>query len=77
MVEIVGSKFVEGVGKKSGKPYKAYVVYYTEEDESVMGLITGDAFIDTSLLNGRVPMPGDKLELVYNKSGFLSRVNFV
>ena len=76
MVEVVRSKLVEGTSKKSGKPYKAYVVYYTEDDDSVFGVITGDAFIDVSLLNGRVPMPGDKMELNYNKNGFLSKVAF-
>ena len=47
MVEVVGSKYMEGVSKKSGKPYKAYLVYYTQDGacDGVDGMITGDAFI--------------------------------
>lgn len=78
MVEVVGSKYVEGIGKKSGKPYQAYIVHYVADgdDEGFMGKITGDAFIDKSLLNGHIPMPGDQMELSYNKNGFLTKVTF-
>lgn len=79
MVEVVGSKYVEGTSKQSGKPYKAYIVHYVEdgEDQGFMGQITGDAFIAKDMLGGRAPMPGDMLELSYNKNGFLTKVAFV
>lgn len=79
MVEVCGVKYKEGVGKQSGKPYKAFIVHFTEDGRSqgFDGYVTGDAFIDISLLNGRVIKVGDRLELLYNKDGFLKSVNFV
>ena len=79
MVEICGVKFMEGTSKKSGKPYKAYLIHYTEDGagQGFDGFVTGDAFIDVSLLNGRKPSVGDRVELFYNKQGFLLHVQFV
>lgn len=79
MVEICGVKYVEGTGKNSGKPYQAFLIYYTEDGrpQGVDGYVTGDAFVATSLLQGVVPRVGDKVELLYNKRGFLSSVKFV
>lgn len=76
MVEVCGVKYVEGTSKTSGKPYQAYIVHYTEEGAShgFQGFVTGDAFIATSLLNGYIPKVGDRLTLLYNKSGFLQSV---
>lgn len=78
MVEICGVKFVEGVSQKSGKPYKAYVIHYTEAGASFGydGFITGDEFVDVSLLKGRKPSVGDRLEITYNKKGYLKSVEF-
>ena len=78
MVEVCGVKYVEGTSKKSRKPYRAYIIHHTQEGASqgFQGFVTGDAFIDVALLNGRVIQVGDKLELLYNKNGFLSAVNF-
>ena len=78
MVEVCGVKYVEGTGKKSGKPYQAYIVHYTQEGSSqgFQGFITGDAFIDGSLLDGKVPHVGDKINLFYNRNGFLQAVEF-
>lgn len=79
MVEVCGVKYVEGTGKKSGKPYKAYIVHFTEDGkrQGFKGYITGDAFIDVSLLDGQTIEVGDKLRLFYDKSGFLQAVEFV
>ena len=78
MVEVIGSKYVEGTSKKSGKPYTAYIVYYTQDgaDQGVNGKICGDAFVDKRLLNGQIPMPGDQIDLLYDKNGFLNKVIF-
>lgn len=78
MVEICGVKFMEGVGKKSGKPYQAYSIHYTEDGENYGydGFVTGDAFIYLDMLT-RKPKVGDKMELFYNKHGFLQRVEFI
>ena len=79
MVEICGVKYVKGTGKSSGKPFEAYIIYYTEDGRprGVDGFTTGDAFVSTSLLMGAVPQVGDKVELFYNKDGFLNSVKFV
>lgn len=78
MKEVCGVKFVSGSSKKTGKPYEAYLIHYTEEGASqgFQGFVTGDAFIATSLLDGYVPKVKDKVELFYNKSGFLEGVKF-
>lgn len=79
MVEICGVKYVKGTSKSSGKPYEAYLIYFTEDGRprGVEGYVTGDAFVSTSLLQGVVPKVGDKVELLYNKNGFLFSVIFV
>lgn len=79
MVEICGVKYVNGTSKNSGKPYEAYLIYYTEDGRprGVDGYLTGDAFVSTSLLMGVVPQVGDKVELFYDKRGFLNSVKFV
>lgn len=79
MVEVVGCKYVEGTSKTSGKPYKAYIVHYVEdgEEQGFTGMMTGDAFIAKDLCNRHIPSPGDKMELSYNKNGFLTKVEFV
>ncbi len=78
MVEVCGVKYKEGIGKKSGKPYKAYMICYTEDGkrQGYDGYVTGDAFVSTDLLSGRSIMVGDKLNLIYDKSGFLQEVEF-
>lgn len=78
MVEVCGVKYVEGTGKKSGKPYRAYMVCYTEDgrQQGYDGYITGDAFVSVDLLDGRDIKVGDKLNLFYNKNGFLQSVEF-
>lgn len=78
MVEVCGVKYKEGTGKKSGKPYKAYMICYTEDGERLGydGYVTGDAFVSTDLLSGRSIKVGDKLNLFYDKSGFLQAVEF-
>lgn len=79
MVEICGVKYLEGTSKRSGKPYCAYSVHFTESGErsGYEGFVTGNAFINLQLLNGRKPAVGDKVELFYDKNGFLQRVEFV
>lgn len=78
MVEVVGTKYIEGVGKKSGKPYKAYIVHYVEpgEAQGFSGVVTGNVFINVDHLDGHNIFPGDKLELFYNQSGYLQKVVF-
>lgn len=78
MVEVCGVKFKEGIGKKSGKPYKGYFICYTEDGklQGYDGYVTGDSFIPDDLVPGRPIMVGDKLNLVYDKSGFLRAVEF-
>lgn len=78
MVEVCGVKYVKGVGKQSGRPYEAYLVYFTEDGkpQGVEGFVTGDAFVDVSLLNGRGIKVGDQIDLIYNKAGFLKNVIF-
>lgn len=78
MVEVCGVKYSEGIGKKSGKPYKAFIIHFTEDGKAqgFDGFVTGDAFIDVSLLDGKVIKVGDKLNLFYNKDGFLKEVDF-
>lgn len=79
MVEICGVKYIEGTSKQSGKPYAAYIVMFTEDgaQQGFDGYVCGDAFVNVSLLNGRKPRPGDKVEFNYNKNGFLTSVEFV
>lgn len=78
MVEVCGVKYMEGVGKKSGKPYKGFQIYYTKpgERQGVTGFIAGDAFISCELLGGRVITVGDKLQLVRTENGYLEDVIF-
>lgn len=78
MVEVCGVKYVEGTSKKSGKSYAAYIVHYTQEGASqgFQGYITGDAFIEVSLLGGKTPHVGDKMNLFYTRNGFLQAVEF-
>ena len=78
MVEICGVKYLEGTSKKSGKPYMAYSVHFTEpgENSGYTGFTTGTAFIPLNVLNGRVPAVGDKVDILYDKNGFLQRVEF-
>lgn len=78
MVEICGVKYVEGKSKSSGKDYKAYLLHYTEDGSSqgFDGYVTGDAFVALDILAGRKPRVGDRVELFYNKNGFLQRIEF-
>lgn len=78
MVEVIGSKYIEGISKKTGKPYSAYIVYYTQDGshQGVNGKICGDAFVDKRLLDGQAPLPGDQIDLLYDKDGFLNKVLF-
>lgn len=79
MVEICGVQYKKGVGKKSGKPYEGYTIYFTEDGKpwGVEGYTTGDAFISLEVLQGQIPRVGDRVELFYNKNGFLQRISFV
>ena len=79
MVEICGVKYMEGTSKKSGKPYQAYSVHYTEDGKpyGYQGYTTGDAFITLEILEGRIPQVGDRMNLFYNKNGFLQSVEFL
>lgn len=79
MVEVCGVKYMKGTSK-SGKPYEAYSIHYTEDGASqgYDGYVTGDAFISIELLGGMPIRVGDKVEISYRKnSSFVSSVKFV
>lgn len=78
-VEICGVKYMEGTGRKSGKPYKAYSIHYTMDGKAqgYAGFVTGEAFVSVELLGGRIPVVGDRVRLGYDQRGFLQTIDFV
>ena len=77
MVEVVGTKRMEGTSKKSGKPYSGYMVWYLEQQDGVTGQAADSAFISDTMLGGIIPNVGQLLELRYNKNGYLTEVKFL
>lgn len=78
-VKVCGVKYMEGTGKKSGKPYKAYSVHYTMDGSSqgYAGYVTGEAFVAVDLVPGRAPVVGDRIDLGFDQRGFLQSVEFL
>lgn len=76
--EICGLKFYKGVGKKSGKPYEAYDIYFTEDGRprGVEGFVAGKAYVFSNLME-RSPSIGDKIDIYYDEGGYIVGVNFV
>ena len=67
---------VDGVSKKTNKPYSAvvtHVVFVDGDNKEVESV-----WIDPSLIpNGQFPGYGDVLNLTYDRRGFLSKVEFI
>lgn len=78
MVEVCGMGYMEGTSKKSGKPYQGYMVHYTERVDrpGFSGFEADHCFIPSSALSQPLKI-GDKLELHYDRRGFLQKVEVV
>ena len=79
MVEVCGVRYGEGTSKKTGKPYKGFTVYYTEDGEAhgVKGFVADSCFLSSEILQGRMINVGDKLDIRYDKRGFVSSVEIL
>ncbi len=79
MVEVCGVRYGEGTSKKTGKSYKGFTVYYTEDGaaQGVKGFVADSCFLSAEILQGRVINVGDKLDIRYDKRGFVSTVEIV
>lgn len=79
MVEVCGVRYGKGTSKRSGNPYEGFFVHYTEDGTSqgVKGYVAENTFISSSVLAGRVIEVGDKLDIRYDRRGFITGVDIV
>lgn len=70
VINILGVK--RSAGKtENGATYSGWKCFFSYQalDTNVNGHEVGDKFLSDTLLNGLVPQPGDKFEMVYNFEG--------
>jgi len=75
--QVIGVRRSAGTSKKTGKPYSGYIVFYTYKQQDVTGVASDNAFVADQILNGYIPKPGDMIQLVYDRNGFLQDFNVV
>ena len=77
MVEVCGVKYMKGTSRKTGKPYEGHTVYFTEDGaaQQVKGFVADSVFLSSDVLQGRIPDVGDKLDIRYDRRGFVSSVD--
>ena len=78
MGKIVGFRHMSGTSKK-GKPYSAYMIYFTEAfpprfENVAQGVTCDSAFVADSLLGGQVVSLGADIDLSYDKDGYIREV---
>lgn len=74
-IEIVGVK--RSTGKMdNGTSFSGWKCFFTYKalDPQINGCDVGDKFFSDQILNGVVPQPGDKFDIVYNFEGRLMSV---
>lgn len=65
-----------GTGKKSGKPYDGYFVYFSHKDMNVTGDMA-ESFMYSEQMrteSNYLPAPGDTVEIVYGRFGVIESV---
>ena len=73
---VMSANRVDGVSKKTNKPYSAVVthVVFIDGDKKEVEAV----WIEPSLFpNGEFPRYGDVLEITYDRRGFISNVRFI
>lgn len=75
--EVIGVRRAAGTSKKTGKDYAGYIVFYTYKQSDVNGVASDNAFVSDQLLQGYVPQVGDKIQLIYDRNGFLQAFELV
>lgn len=79
MAKLVGFKHVTGTGKKSGKPFDAYIVSYIEQDmqQGAYGYTAEQQFVNKDMFLNAVgnrdaaSLLNSECSFVYNRQGFL------
>ncbi|MBO5952636.1 MAG: hypothetical protein J6Q53_00700 [Oscillospiraceae bacterium] len=77
MYEVIGVRRTAGTSKKTGRPYSGYTVFYTYLDQEVIGVKADNEFLSDTILNGYIPKPGDHVDLIYDRNGFLIKFSVV
>lgn len=75
--EVIGVRRSAGTSKKTGKPYSGYIVFYTYRQADVTGVASDNAFVSDQLLEDYIPQVGDKIQLIYDRNGFLQAFELV
>lgn len=70
--EIIGVRKTEGTSKKTGKPFSGYILFYQFDQKEVVGKACDNVFVSKDLTGDVIPVPGMKVELRYNRNGFLT-----
>lgn len=69
---VCGVRRTEGTSRKTNKPYAGYIVFYQFDQQGVIGKACDQTFVSDELLAGLIPEVGMKMDLRYNKTGFLT-----
>lgn len=74
---IVGVRKVDYVSKKTGNPVKGYNLYCTFRDAHVDGVCAESVYINVNVAGDYVPAVGDHIQILYNRFGSVSAVQFI
>lgn len=69
--EIIGVRKSEGTSKKTGKAFSGYIIFYQGDQKDVVGKACDNVFVSKELIGDQIPVPGMKVQLLYNRNGFL------
>ncbi len=72
---VMGSVYKEGVSKKNGKPYKAFITHVVYEDNG--GKKVKEAFINPEFVGGVAPLEGDVMDLDFGFGGSLNSAKYL
>lgn len=82
-MQVLGLREMKGKSKESGKPYDAVLLFVTDSDPAVIGLLTADIWVPRDVWNRDVNEPiddgflGREVFPSYNKRGYLIAIKFM
>lgn len=72
---VIGIKNVNYVSKKTGKNVNGLIIYFTQPIKDGVGLCADSVFVSQEVVGNIVP--GDDINIFYNKYGKVSFINLV
>lgn len=71
IIEVIGKAHIEGIGKKSGKPFNSNVLHYNTPARNVTGLAAETVMVDAVLYPFDTIVVGGRYDIQFDRYGYV------